>query len=239
MKLRMKSRQLDHVTCTGLANFARKSWLIANTTKLQDGSLYNFETNSLSAIMDTYSYHAINTETFRKIARTNPWRAMWASGKAGGEVFGRPSCKLDTNQLGLCSYSNMYDNVYESPESPKEAIVEDDDCLDGWFTVQKRKFEKQKKEMSQNDVVKNSKIAQSDEVFLMADNQYDAQEIYGMNDPLARSTIKQRQNQIKGADGDLIHLRDLNDVKQDNQMARIEATKSKMGGMNMSRGRKR
>ena len=42
---------------------------------------------------------------------------------------------------------------------------------------------KQKKEMEKNQAVSNSKIANSDEVFLMADDQYEAQEIYNMNDP--------------------------------------------------------
>ena len=234
MKLRMKSTQLDHVTCSGLANFARKSWLISQTTNLADDSLFDFSTHSLSTVMDLYSYHGIDTETFRTIARRNPWRAMWSAGKASGMVFGRSPCDLDTNQLGLCSFSSMYDNVYESPDAPKESVIADHDCLDGWFVVQKRKYEKQKKEMQQNDAVSNSKIANSDEVFLMADNQSDAQEIYNMNDPMARQTINRRQGQIKAADGDLIHLRDLGDVKEDNHMARVEAQKQKMG--QMSRG---
>lgn len=238
IELRLKSRQLDHVTCTGLANFARKSWIVAHTTKLADGSLFDFKTHSLSYIMDMYAYNSIDTKTFRVLARTNPWRAMWGSSRERADVFGKPSCQLDTNQLGLCSYSGMYDNVYESPESPKEEIVEDDDCLDGWFVLQKRKLEKQKKELQKSDIVGNSKVSNSDEVFLMAQNQHEANEIYSLNDPLARSTIAQRQNQIREADGSLIHLRDLHDVKQDNQMARIEATKTKMGQMSKG-GRRR
>tara|TARA_R110000824_G_scaffold176673_1_gene355793 strand:- start:155 stop:721 length:567 start_codon:yes stop_codon:yes gene_type:complete len=183
--------------------------------------------------MDLYAYHAIDPDDFRKIARTNPWRAMWSSGKASGMVFGKPSCDLDTNQLGLCSFSNMYDNVFESPDAPKEAVIEDNDCLDGWFVVQKRKYEKQKKEMEkhESDRALNSKIANSDEVFLMANDQYEAQEIYGMNDPMARQTLKARQAQIKDADGSLIPLRDLKDVREDNYMARVEAQKQKMGQM--------
>lgn len=231
MKLRMKSRQLDHVTCTGLANFARKSWLVSRTTKLADGSLFDFRTHSLSTVMDLYAYDAIDPDDFRKIARSNPWRAMWSSGKASGMVFGKPSCELDTNQLGLCSFSSMYDNVFESPDAPKQSIIEDNDCLDGWFVVQKRKYDEQKKEMEKNQAVSNSKIANSDEVFLMADDQYEAQEIYNMNDPMARQTVKRRESQIKNADGSLIHIRDLSDVREDNHMARVEATKTKMGQM--------
>ena len=40
----------------------------------------------------------------------------------------------------------MYDNVYESHERPNDKIIEDDDCLDGWFIVQRRKHEKDKNE---------------------------------------------------------------------------------------------
>ena len=228
-----KKKQLDHVTCKGIANFARKSWIIANTTKNEDGSLFDFNKISISRIMDMYSEYVINASTFRKIARSQPFRSMWTSSKKRGDVFGRPSSCLDQNQLAVCQYSSMYDNVYESPDAPKEKAIEDDDCLDGWCIVQRRKYEKDKKQREVDDMLSgNEKIKNSSEIFLMAEDQEQANEIFDLNDPFARSTIRNRQNTIQDATGDLVHIRDLPDMKQDISMARVASTKAAMGNMN-------
>ena len=50
----------------------------------------------------------------------------------------------------------MYDNIQESMDCPTEDVINDDDMLDGWFIVQNRKREKDKKE---KDVDLAEKIA--------------------------------------------------------------------------------
>ena len=62
-------------------------------------------------------------------------------------LFNRPSVELTKDQLSLSSYSTLYDNVYESHECPNEKIIDDDDCLDGWLIQQRRKSEKDRKQM--------------------------------------------------------------------------------------------
>jgi hypothetical protein len=37
-------------------------------------------------------------------------------GKKTGNLFNKPSSMLTRDQIVLCSYSNMYDSVYENPE---------------------------------------------------------------------------------------------------------------------------
>ena len=123
----------------------------------------------------------------------------------------------------------MYDNVYESPESPNEKVLEDDDCLDGWFIVQKRKYEKGKKQKEVDDMITNPKIANSQEVFVVAKDNEAAQEIYGLNNPLARSTIQNRKNVIDEADGDISFTK-FHDVRQDIAMESHKAAISKMKG---------
>ena len=228
-----KKKQLNHVTCKGIANFARKSWIISKTTKNEDGSLFDFKKVSISRIMDIYGEHVIDAATFRKIARSQPFRSMWTSSKKRGDVFGKPSSCLDANQLAVCQYSSMYDNVYESPDAPKDKAIEDDDCLDGWFIVQRRKYEKDKKQREIDDMLAgNEKIKNSQEIFLMAQDQEQANEIFDLNDPFARSTIKNRQSTIQNASGDLVHIRDLPDMQQDISIARVASTKAAMGNMN-------
>jgi hypothetical protein len=198
-----KKKQLNHVTCKGIANFARKSWIISKTTKNEDGSLFDFKKVSISRIMDIYGEHVIDAATFRKIARSQPFRSMWTSSKKRGDVFGKPSSCLDANQLAVCQYSSMYD--YEKDKKKREI----DDMLAG-----------------------NEKIKNSQEIFLMAQDQEQANEIFDLNDPFARSTIKNRQSTIQNASGDLVHIRDLPDMQQDISIARVASTKAAMGNMN-------
>ena len=229
IKYQAKKKQLDHVTCKGVANFARKSWLISKTTELEDGSKFDFVPVSVATVMDAYADSTIYPEVYRKIARSEPWRTMWISSKKRGDAFGKASCQLDSNQLSLVSYSCMYDSVYESSDSPKDEVIQDDDCLDGWFIVQHRKYEKDKKQSEVDAMLTNPKIANSSEIFLMANDQEGAQEIYGLNNPHARNTIQQRRQQIKEADGNL-SFADFADVKRDNQMSQVRGAKTKMGG---------
>ena len=79
-------------------------------------------------------------------------------------------------------------------------------------------------------MIKNDKIKNSQEVFLMADNMDQAKEILDLNDPHARNILNQRNAQIRQTDGNL-HIRDIHDIKLQNQMDRVQATKAKMGQM--------
>ena len=180
--------------------------------------------------MEHYNSNKISTSQFRYVARNDPWRSMWNTGKKMNGVFEKPSSELTKDQVALCSYSSMYDNVYESSEAPSEKIVDDDDCLDGWFIHQRREYEKQKKQKQTDDMIKNPKIANSQEVFLMAKDQEEANKIYDVNHPGVRQIIKDRQNTINNADRQ-IRFTELNDVKQDIAIQGMQAAKSKIKGM--------
>lgn len=207
-----KKDQLKHVSCEGLASITRWNWLIYNMTFFPDGKRYDWEQMSVPDIMGYYSSNSVSQETYRAIARKEPWRSMWTVGKTTS-LFDVPSSQLTSLQGQLCAFSRMYDNVFEHPEQPPEKVVEDDTCLDGWFIHQKRKSEKMKKEQEVQGLMSNPKIANAGEVFLMAKDDEDVDTIYGMNDPRARGIIKQRENQIK-EQGRVKHV-ELEDVQFD------------------------
>ena len=138
---------------------------------------------------------------------------MWGAGK-GTEIFGVPFSRITQEQARLCMYARMYDNVAESPEAPIEEIIADDICLDGWFIDQKKKQDKQKKQNQVDGMLSNDKIKNSGEVFVMSQGDKEAEEIYDLNDALARGTVHQRQAQIEGEE-DMIKFQELSDVKQD------------------------
>ena len=230
LKYKSKKHTLDHISCEGVASFARSIWIISKTVYNLDKTPYDWSRHSISSLMDYYNSNQISSDQFRLVARSEPWRSMWNIGKKQGNAFGKPACELSKDQISLSSYSSMYDNVYESSEAPDEKVIEDDDCLDGWFINQRREYDKQKKKKQAEDMIKNPKIANSQEIFLMARDKQEAEKIYDINDPLVRSIIQDRQNTIKSSDKQ-IRFQEFNDIKQDIAMDRVQAARSKVKGM--------
>tara|TARA_R110002020_G_scaffold250273_2_gene464351 strand:- start:2075 stop:3127 length:1053 start_codon:yes stop_codon:yes gene_type:complete len=225
-----KKHVLDHTSCEGVAAFSRSVWLISQTTKFKNGTHYDWKNYPISVIMEHYSSENISSEAIRALARRDPWRSMWANGKTQSNLLGKPTYRFTKDQLTLCAYSSMYDNVYESSETPNEKVIKDDDCLDGWFITQRRKHEKDKKKREVEGMISNSKIANSQEVFVVADSQEAADEIYGLNDPASRATIHNRQRVIDGADGDQISFTKFDDIRQDIAIESHKAAISKIKG---------
>jgi hypothetical protein len=221
-----KKHSMDHLSCAGVAEQSRFNWLISKTCFHSDCRSVNWSDFSLSTFINYYRENIVDHSDIRAIARSEPWKTMWGIFKKGGDLFGEPAINLSQGRQNLCSYSMMYDSVYENPESPNEKIIEDDDCLDGWFISQRRKHEKSKKEKESEDFIKNPKIKNSKEVFLMANNSKEAQEVYDLNSGLSRGILKQRQQiiQEKGKASDL----DFMDVQTDLQMQQNQAFISKM-----------
>ena len=227
--LKIKKYVLDHVSCEGVASFSRLVWIISKTTKFKDGTDYDWSCYPISVVMDHYTSETISQEVVRKISRTEPWRTMWGIGKNQYSVFNKSVYELTKEQLALCSYSSMYDNVMEHPESPDEKVIEDDDCLDGWFITQKRKRQKDKK-LGEIESRMGSKVKDSQEVFVVAKDKKEADEIYALNNPLARATVRSRQKTIKDADGEQISFKKFDDVKQDIAIASHQKAVSTIKG---------
>lgn len=221
----LKKTKFEYATCEGVAKYARKCWLIEHTTKNKDGSPFDFSKLPLIKVMECYNKEHIKPSVFRAIARQEPWRGMWSISKKRDNPFGVSSSDLDSNQLTLSTYSSMYDNVYAHPESPDEKVILDDDCLDGWFVEQRRKAKKDKKQAEVDALIKNPKIANSQEIFLMASNPNEAEEIHELNSPAARNKTKMRTEQIHqftDSGGENLHFKDLSDVQQDRYMNAVQ-----------------
>lgn len=213
--LSLKS-SLDHLSCHYVAENARNQWLLFHSIRLNGVKIKECQFD-INKIYNAYINNSIDITDIRKLARNDYWRMVWSMNKVhGGKLFGRDPQDYSRDQLSLCSFSGMYDNVYEHPESPDEKIIDDDDCLDGWFIIQKRKHQKMKKQRQTEDLIKNPKIKAAKEVFLMANSKEDAESIQNMNDIMARSIVKQREQLIdeKGRVKDT----DFADVKLENQM---------------------
>jgi len=222
-----RKHSLDHLSCENAAELARQNWLISKNTFYDNGAPANWTILNFSKIINFYKENIIEHSTVRKIARSNMWRTIWVASKKI-ELFNRAAIDLTRDQLTLCSYSNMYDAVHESPESPNEKVIEDDDCLDGWFISQRRKHEKDKKMQETEELIKNPKIKNSKEVFIMAKNKQEAESINDLNNELSKALVQQRKQTIqeKGTAKDT----DFIDVQTELQMERQQAFINKMKG---------
>ena len=125
----------------------------------------------------------IGISKIRKIARSDYWHNLW---RARNPFKYYP---LTDEQITLSYYSNLYKNILKHPECPTTDILEDDDLLDGWLISQSKQ---NKKKTSYG-----SKIDSSKEIFVMAQNQDHANEIYGGNSDEARAIQNVRMKQLK------------------------------------------
>ncbi len=131
----------------------------------------------------------INYETHKTIARSALWRAHWNCNKK--QVFKGCVADWTDDQRTLVGISQMYDSVYEHPESPPEHVIKDSDMLDGWMVYHRRKVDREKKQ--QNIENRHSKLANASEVFLMAgEDGMSREDILDLNDPGAQAQMKQK-----------------------------------------------
>lgn len=228
LKYKSKFHTLDHISCEGVANFARSIWIVSQTTKDRDGNRAGVKDQPLTKILEYNNSKTIDSDSFRIIARSEPFRTMWMTSKKQSNLFNRASCDFTKDQLTLCQYASMYDNVYESHESPSEDVIKDDDCLDGWFIVQKRKYEKDKNTQEVESMITNSKIANSQEIYIFTKDGEMASKINDMNDVHTKNIINERNQQID-AKGTVKHT-DLADVRQGIAMQARQQAISKIKG---------
>lgn len=227
-RINFKKNKFHHLTCEGVADLARWGWIIENSTFYSNGTPYDWKLFDVATILNHYENSSISSAEFRGIARSDFWRPVWTMGKKTGALFDRPSSLMTRDQLMLCSFSAMYDNAYESPESPGENVINDDDCLDGWFIDQKQKYEKQNKQRQVDDLLKGSKMQNASEIFLVAQTPEEIQEIHALNSPVSENNRKMRMNVINqtGYASDL----DFNDVKMDLSIKRNQESMNTIRG---------
>lgn len=223
LSLLSKKHIFDNLTCHYAAEMARVQWILSKTTYynkklIKDG---DFDIHSISSL---YFSKALSSDQVRNIARHDLWRAIWNANKIhGGKLFDRNPINFTRDQLSLCSYSCMYDNVFEHPESPHEKVIEDNDCLDGWFIFQKRKRDKDKNSQQTEELIKNPKIKNSREVFVMANTPEEIKHIQDLNDQHTKNILKQRAEVInekgRAKDTDFIDVQN-ELMMQENQLVR-------------------
>ena len=229
IKLLSRKHSYDAMSCHGVANYARYCWLIENCT-YKDEKKYDFADISVSALLSIYQDHGLSDKEIRGLAKTDPWRSTWASfKKSGGTLFETSATCYTTEQKNLILWSSMYDSISESPDAPSDEIILDDDMLDGWLIIQRKERELRTKQKAAEDIIGNEKIANSDEVYIVAKSEEDVDKINELNDPQAKAIKTARQQALLSEER--TKQEHLPDVAMDLQMQRnraaVEAAKTR------------
>lgn len=189
-----KKHKYDYLSAHGIASMAQVYYLTAKTSVINN-SLYKIEYDDPNLILDKIiaqkAKFRVDEGTLREIARNDPWKSYWAC----GNVFGKPAIELTEDQRNLIIISNMYDNISQSPDCPAEYVIEEDDMLDGWIIVQRRKRQSEQAQLEGESKL-NSKIAQSQMIFIPAETEEDIKRINEMNSPAAQIEKVQRMSQL-------------------------------------------
>lgn len=167
----------------------------------------------------------INQDDIREIAKSEPWRTIWGCSK-NALPFGINPWEWSTPQVTLVSLSRMYDNVYKSPDCPPDEIIADNHALDGWFISQHEERKNRQKEKDTESRFGAFNNNNDQEIFLMANEKGDVEDIYNMNDAQSRHIIETRSKVISEA-GTIEHG-DLPDVKMNMQMQAAQEFRQNM-----------
>jgi hypothetical protein len=197
-KLLIEVHSYDHLGAAGVASMNKARYLIAASLRRLDGSKL-FNENELWAASDfiieaaagAISQDKLDEPRLREIARTDPWRTIWAARKGEASVFGISTVDLTDEQRMLSVWSTVYDNIYEHPDCPTDEEIAEDDMLDGWMIAQKRKRDTERGSRTEA-YVQNEKIRNSEEVYIPVGTAADAKKVESLNDSAAAIEKRKR-----------------------------------------------
>lgn len=184
-------------TCEYMANLDKTAYIITNSSFIKNTKkLYLYTENIITQVIPTYNeQNNFDEDVIRDLCRHDPWKTMWSiRNNVSKNWFSYPKREMTNAQKMLIAWSQTYDNVYESMESPTQDVINDDFLLDGWFIVQSRKKKTQSVQSDIDSGIKNEKIKSSTEIFKVVGNNVDeAKRVNKANTPYAQMLKKQKQ----------------------------------------------
>lgn len=199
LELLNKKHSYDHVSIEGLATLSKMNYLIGSGLRdcrfelvwRDNGFLYD-DHGLLEDVRLIYQRTRMSEAIIRELARTDPWRTYWMTCDREN-IFGRKPLELTEEQKALVSWTKLYDSIFESLEPPEDFVVEDDDLLDAWLVLQRKKRaeDKEVKRREEFKISKNPKINNAQQVFIMVGEDKDP--ITGKNIQLVKNIDEARE----------------------------------------------
>lgn len=213
----------DHLSCHGVALFARLQFIIDVCTK-KNGKRYKWNGISKTEILEALNSSQLTEAQYRDLARNEPWRGIWAARKAV-PLFDKPAAELTEDQKRMISFSCLYDNISEFPDCPSDDIIDDDDCLDGWLIIKRREQDKERGKNEILDRVGNN--INANEIFVVTGAE-NASKVYGLNDAQGQMITKSRLEMVKNRED--VNYTEFGDVKQEFMMQIVNAQRAHLNG---------
>ena len=205
--------QFDRYTIEGISTYHKFCFLICCGANLN-----YFEPNlNLDKLYYNYINNSCGDNEIRQIAKKDDWRAYWRGIKLGYRIFGDV---LTKEQYSLISWSQFYDNVYESADCPDDTIIEDDDLLDGWCIAQKKKRKEEEKRKI------GDRYGNANEIFIPVASPEQAAKINELNDGQAKMIRRQRENLIQKLGS--VREQDMPDSKMEIKQQAMQEFKSRV-----------
>lgn len=191
---------LDQYTPEGYSELLKNHFILVNSIydnnnqlvfseKLDEIDYRKFE--QMCAIV---AENTIDIPLYRTIARNELWKNYWSSNS--DYLFDKPTVNWTDEQKTLVVLTKMYDNAYQHPECPPDMVFEDDDMFDGWMLYQRKENEKNKNKQKTEKMLQNKKLNNAGEIFIKANSNAEAENIYNLNDLTEQHIIKERNNII-------------------------------------------
>jgi len=206
-RLMGKKLALDHCTIEYLAEEQRDNHIFSKIVLNKYYKSIKIKPATLVKIVGQYKKNAISIKKYREIARSRTWSTIWGTSKISS--FRR----IGEEQRILISYAQLYDNIKKHSEPPSDAIVKDDDMLDGWMIHVNKENEREKKE---DRLSKKKSNENHNEHFIMANTEEDVKSIMDMNDTRGKIVQKKIHNMTKTHG--VANEYDITEIRQDAQV---------------------
>lgn len=207
----------DRYTLNGYINEIKNQYILIHSIYDEfDNQIFNFSNDININLLNNLSYiinsNTIDISIFRLIARNDTWKNYWSTNNKN--IFNKNSIDWTDEQRTLVLLTKMYDSAHEHSECPPDDVFEDDDMFDGWMIYQRRENDKIKNKNRTEKMLEGKNLNKAGEIFVMANSQQEANNIYSLNDATARHIIKERNMIINNSSGD-VEDKSLPDVKRD------------------------
>lgn len=199
-QIQNKKNDLFANTLEGYALSIKNEYIICHTLfknnkkVFQDNAINNQDSYSyFNNLVNEINHNMIDVSIFKSLCRHQLWRSFWNCNK--GNIFSSSISELTEEQRTMINISKMYDSVYDHPECPSDRVIEDDDMLEGWMILQRRKSEQAKNQQKVDNL--NPKLKNAQEIFLMSDNQESFEEIINLNTQEAAHRMQEKFAYVK------------------------------------------
>ncbi len=191
-----KEKQLYYNnTCEGIASQEKAVFLFQKSCQTDDKA-FDFGDSVSNNLFYLWACQILSESQIRELARNEPWRSSWSVRESSDLFIDYKDRDLTVDQKNLITWSRMFDNINESMDCPTDDVLEDDDMLNGWLVIQRQESEKAKQEKTA-DTMLSDKVANSQEILLMAHSKEEASMINDFNSPHAKRVQKDRLSTVK------------------------------------------